>query len=132
MRLHHYGYVVSDIRKGMESFQRTLGAAWDGNVFEDPLQKVKVAFLSTDSRDAQLELVEPAGTDSPVYRFLTENGGGLHHACWEVEDLDASLADMRGRGCLIAKKPQPAVAFGGRRIAWLITPEKLLVELLES
>ena len=132
MRLHHYGYVVSDIRKGLESFQRTLGAAWDGKVFEDPLQKVKVAFLSTNPNDARLELVEPAGADSPVYRFLTEKGGGLHHTCWQVEELDSTLTEMRSRGCLIAKKPQPAVAFGGRRIAWLITPEKLLVELLES
>ncbi len=132
MRLHHYGYVVSDIRKGLESFQRTFGAAWDGNVFEDPLQKVKVAFLSTNPGDAQFELVEPVGEDSPVYRFLTERGGGLHHACWQVANLDEALAEMRGRGCLIAKKPQPAVAFAGRRIAWLLTPEKLLVELLES
>ena len=132
MRLHHYGYVVGDIRKGLESFQRTLGASWDGHVFEDPLQKVKVAFLSTNAGDAQFELVEPVGTDSPVYRFLTEKGGGLHHACWQVEVLEASLAEMRARGCLIAKKPQAAVAFGGRRIAWLLTPEKLLVELLEG
>jgi len=132
MRLHHYGYVVSDIPSGLASFERTLGATWDGYVFEDPLQKVKVAFLSTNPADAQLELVEPVGTGSPVYRFLTEKGGGLHHVCWQVDDLEASLAEMRGRGCLIAKKPQPAVAYGGRRIAWLITPEKLLVELLES
>jgi methylmalonyl-CoA/ethylmalonyl-CoA epimerase len=132
MRLDHYGYVVADIQQGIESFRVTLDAEWDGNVFEDPHQQVKVAFLATHGADARLELVEPMGTGSPVSRFLAERGGGLHHVCYSVEDLDAHLAEMRRRGAMIAKRPKPAVAFGGRRIAWVITREKLLVEYLES
>lgn len=132
MKLHHYGFVVADIQQGMEGFCASLGARWDGQIFEDPLQKVKVAFLTTDESDAQLELVEPMGPDSPVHRFLTERGGGLHHACWSVADLDAHLVEMRARGAMIARRPKPAVAFGGRRIAWVLTREKLLVEFLET
>ena len=74
----------------------------------------------------------PNGDDSPVLRFLNEKGGGLHHACYEVADLEQALSEFRSRGSLIVKRPKPAVAFQGRRIAWLLTPEKFLVELLKK
>ncbi len=132
LRLHHMGFVVANIETSMPGFVRSLEAQWDGQIFDDPLQKVRVAFLSTRPEDAQIELVEPAGDDSPVLRFLQEKGGGLHHACYEVANLEEQLAGFRLRGAVIAKRPKPAVAFGGRRIAWVVTAEKLLVELLEE
>jgi methylmalonyl-CoA/ethylmalonyl-CoA epimerase len=91
---------------------------------------VKVAFFSTPASEAQLELVEPAGTDAPVRAFL-EKGGGLHHLCYEVEDCEAALRAIREQRGMIVKRPNPAVAFGGRRIAWALTAEKLLLEFLE-
>ncbi|MFZ0793673.1 MAG: VOC family protein, partial [Candidatus Korobacteraceae bacterium] len=75
---------------------------------------------------------EPASDGSPVLRFLRDRGGGLHHVCYEVADLEEKLIEFRSRGALIVKRPKPAVAFGGRRIAWVITSEKLLIELLEE
>jgi len=132
LRLHHIGFVVSSIEQAMPGFVRSMMAEWSGRSFEDPLQKAKVAFLTTRAGDAQIELVEPLGDDSPVQRFLQQAGGGLHHLCYEVADLEQELADFRSRGAVIAKRPKPAVAFGGRRIAWVITGEKLLVELLEQ
>jgi methylmalonyl-CoA/ethylmalonyl-CoA epimerase len=132
LRLHHIGFVVASIDDAMLGFVRSMAAEWDGRSFEDPLQKAKVAFLTTRAGEAQIELVEPLGEDSPVRRFLREKGGGLHHVCYEVADLERELADFHARGAAIAKRPKPAVAFGGRRIAWVITAEKLLVELLEE
>jgi methylmalonyl-CoA/ethylmalonyl-CoA epimerase len=130
--LHHVGYVVPEVRAGMEAFVVSLGATWDGTVYQDPLQRVSVAFLTTRAGDAQIELVAPDGPDSPVRRFLEESGGGLHHFCYEVDDLEAQMAAMKSRGALIMRRPKPAVAFEGRRIAWMLTREKLLVELLEK
>lgn len=132
LRLHHMGFVVSSIEASMPGFVKSLSATWDGRIFEDPNQKVKVAFLQTRPEDAQVELVEPAGEDSPVSKFLRERGGGLHHACYEVADLEHALTDFHSRGAVIAKRPKPAVAFDGRRIAWVLTAEKFLVELLEE
>jgi methylmalonyl-CoA/ethylmalonyl-CoA epimerase len=132
LRLHHVGFVVANIKTAMPGFLRSLAAEWDGQVFHDPLQKVRVTFLATRAQDPAIELVEPAADDSPVSRFLQERGGGLHHVCYEVADLEQQLVELRSRGALIVKRPLPAVAFGGRRIAWVITSEKLLVELLEE
>jgi methylmalonyl-CoA/ethylmalonyl-CoA epimerase len=129
--LHHVGYVVADLEKSIPAFATSLAAEWDGNIFHDPLQKVRVAFLSTRPGDAQIELVQPAGPDAPVMRFLEQRSGGLHHICYEVDDLQSQLVEMKERRALIAKRPKPAVAFGGRSIAWVITAEKLLIEYLE-
>ncbi len=131
-RLHHVGFVVAEIRTAMPGFLHSMQAQWDERIFEDPLQKVKVAFMSTRQGDAMIELVEPAGESSPVLRFLNEKGGGLHHLCYEVPDLEKSLAESRERGLMIVSRPKPAVAFGGRRIAWVLTKEKMLVEFLET
>ncbi len=132
LALHHVGFVVPDIVAGMTGFVNSLAAEWDGQIYEDPYQKVKVAFLKTKPGEAQIELVEPAGEESPVLRFLREKGGGFHHVCYETQDLEQTLAGMKLRGSLIAKRPRPAVAFEGRRIAWVLTAEKFLVELLET
>ena len=133
LRFHHVGIVVASIQDSIESYKRSLGAEWDGKIFEDPNQKVRVTFLSTGPGQATIELVEPAGPDAPVQRFLNERGGGvLHHVCYEVPDVQEQLVTMRARGAMIAKKPKPAVAFDGRLIAWVITAERLLIEYVEA
>jgi len=130
--LHHIGFVVASIRPAMDRFLRSPGAAWDQQVFDDTYQKVRVAFLTTGGAEPQIELVEPVGEDSPVRRFLAQKGGGLHHFCYQTDDLEAELRLMRSQRAILVRKPAPAVAFGGRRIAWMLTQEKLLVEFLES
>ena len=132
LKLHHIGYVVHNIEKAAPEFVRSTGASWDGKIITDPLQGVRVSFLTLAPQDAQIELVEPDSPQAPVARFLKEKGPGLHHLCYEVTDLRKSIDDLRAAGNLLAKPPRPAVAFGGRRIAWLITSEQLLMELLES
>ncbi|HEY6445193.1 MAG TPA: VOC family protein [Acidobacteriaceae bacterium] len=131
IRFHHVGFVVASIEEGAASFGASLGATWDGNVVYDPLQKVRVTFLRTHAEDATIELVEPGDPDSPVSRFLSR-GGGLHHLCYEVPDLEAHLAFSKSVGAIIIRPPVPAVAFGGRRIAWALTKKRLLVEFLEA
>lgn len=132
LSLHHFGFVVPDVTRGAEAFRAVLGAEWDGVVHSDPLQKVKVTFLRTRPGDAAIELVEPDGPRSPVLGFLTQTGGGLHHLCYEVEDLNHQITVLQARGLLIIGRAKPAVAFAGRRIAWVLTEENLLLELLEK
>ena len=129
-RFHHVGFVVASIEEKISGFVRSLGARWNGTIFSDPLQQVRVTFLSVAADGMLVELVEPAGEKSPVHGFLAK-GGGLHHLCYEVDGLDGHLRHMRAERSTIVRKPQPAVAFGGRRIAWVYTAENLLVEFLE-
>jgi methylmalonyl-CoA/ethylmalonyl-CoA epimerase len=130
--LHHVGFVVSSIQECVASFALSLGADWDGIIFSDPIQKVRVTFFQPrNAAEATVELVEPVGSESPVWRFL-ERGGGMHHLCYQVTDLEEHLKFCKSVGTIIIRPPVPAVAFGGRRIAWGITKKKLLMEFLES
>lgn len=90
-----------------------------------------MAFIyPTRASDPSIELIEPAGPGSPVQKFL-EQGGGLHHLCYEINSLDDAVREATARGLAIIRRPQPAVAFGGRRIAWFHLRGGLLVEYLE-
>ena len=129
---HHLGFVVASIADVAKDFAESLGAEWDGVVIHEPLQSVRVTFLRPPApRNPVLELIEPAADPSPVSRFL-KRGGGLHHLCYEVDGLDHRLEAARSAGMLIARPPYPAVSFAGRRIAWVYTRQRLLVELLEK
>jgi methylmalonyl-CoA/ethylmalonyl-CoA epimerase len=129
---HHLGFVVPSIADAAKDFAESLDADWDAKVIHDPLQVVRVTFLRPRRpQNPVVELVEPAGDKSPVLGFL-KRGGGLHHLCYELEGLEKQLDIARTMGMLITKPPQPAVAFGGRRIAWVYTKQRLLLELLEK
>jgi len=129
--LHHIGYVVASIAESIDRWQLALSAIAVTEVFEDPIQRARVAFLDLPPDGlARVELVEGIGADSPIVRFL-EKGGGLHHLCFEVDDLDRHITGMQMQKAMLVRHPKPAVAFAGRRIAWMLTREKLLVEYLE-
>lgn len=131
-RLHHAGFVVAHIEDALPGFAQSIHAPWMSEIFHDPIQRVNVAFLG-QAPDAlpQVELIEPAGANSPVSKFLN-TGGGLHHLCYQVSELDAEIKQQKKLGATLVRRPQAAVAFGGRRIAWVYTPQKLLIEFLEE
>lgn len=128
--LHHIGYVVPSIAESLERWQATLSVVSVSAIFRDDIQRAQVLFLEFASGGPTLELVEPVGGDSPVAGFL-QKGGGLHHLCFEVDDLQEQIRRVKARRGMLLRRPQPAVAFGGRQIAWMITRDKLLVEYLQ-
>ncbi len=81
---------------------------------------------------SEIELIEPTTPDSSLSRFLEKRGEGLHHICLEVENIDATLAEMQEKGVPVLDK-QPRIAAGGRAI--FIHPKGtngVLLELLEK
>lgn len=129
--LHHIGIVVPSIADTAEGYAHSLGISWNREIIHDPIQQARITFLrSCAPHQPAIELVESAGDDSPLCRFAA-HGGGLHHVCYEIANLPAQLQQSRAAGCLIIRQPAPALAFGARSIAWVYTPQKLLVEFLE-
>jgi methylmalonyl-CoA/ethylmalonyl-CoA epimerase len=129
--LHHIGCVVDSIEDRIERYLLALGAASVSQIFEDPIQRSRVAFLDLSTPGSvHFELIQPASADSPVEGFL-QKGGGLHHLCYEVDDLHTQIDAMKSLKAVLIRSPKPAVAFGGRRIAWMRTPDALLIEYLE-
>jgi methylmalonyl-CoA/ethylmalonyl-CoA epimerase len=131
-RLHHVGYVVPSIAEAVTEYQAALSVDWDGEIVHDPLQIVRVTFLPSNGADAAtVELVEPAGPRSPVLKFA-QAGGGIHHVCYEVNDLKGQLESAQQAGCILVRVPLPAAAFGGRKIAWIKTASGQLIEFLQG
>lgn len=129
---HHLGIAVVDIDSALGFYQTALGFAQVSNTVCDPIQKVKVCFLSnSQSSNLKLELISPLESASPVNGYLSK-GIGAYHICYEVERIEDALKALRAKGCALVAPPVPAVAFNGRRIAWCFLPTRHLVELVEA
>ena len=132
VRFHHLGVAVPDLPKAVEWYRHCLGHQVLSGPFDNPIQRVSVCFVGDGERDSlPLELVAPLGPNSPVDNVLAKNLGA-YHACYEVDDIEKALAWFCQQGCLVVSKPVSAVAFDNRRIAWVFTPTRQLLELVES
>jgi methylmalonyl-CoA/ethylmalonyl-CoA epimerase len=127
-RLDHTGFAVAELEGAIELFRDTLGAQV-GPIFEDPIQRVRLCFAEYNG--GRVELVAPLGPGSPVDAIVA-NGGGAYHLCFQTNDLDAEFERLRGKGFVPASTPQPAVAFGGRRVVFLYNRVAQLIELVEQ
>jgi methylmalonyl-CoA/ethylmalonyl-CoA epimerase len=127
-KIDHVGIAVESIDAALAVYS-ALGLAETGRE-EVAGQKVVTAFLPVG--DSQIELLEPAAPDSPVARFLSKRGPGVHHVCFAVEDLEAALAELKEKGFrLVNSAPVPGAQ--GKKVAFL-HPESgkgVLIELAE-
>ncbi|MDS4068009.1 MAG: VOC family protein [Candidatus Competibacter sp.] len=129
--LHHIGFLVKDVSLAASDFVSRLGYVVDSEVIEDSVQTACVQFLRQPGANNWLELIMPNGPHSKLLGAL-QKGGGLHHLCYEVEDIARACEHMRSRSMLMIARPVPAVAFPGRRIAWFMDRSNFLLELLEA
>jgi len=131
LKFHHVGILVESIEQYFDDhFANELGIySLDGPVF-DTNQQAHTAMIRTGS-GAGIELVSPAIPESPIYAAL-QDGGGLHHICYEVQNIEDSLADMRAAGMLPVSAPSPAALFDGLRVAFMYSKHGGLVELVEA
>jgi methylmalonyl-CoA epimerase len=107
-RIHHVGIVVPDLEKAMSLWRDLLGLSLTKSAtIQD--QGVKAALLKIG--DSEIELLEPLNPDNGVGKFLSRRGGGLHHVCFEAEDVVQELEAARAKGIqLIDQKPRPGLA----------------------
>jgi len=107
-KIHHVGVVVRDLDEGLKFWRDTLGLHFTkGETIEE--QGVKAALLKVG--DSEIELLEPLNPDNGVGKFLARRGGGLHHVCFETDDIDRELESARAKNIqLIDQKPRRGLA----------------------
>ena len=137
LRLNHIGLVVEDIERAVRIL-RSLGLKKCTSPEMDPVQRVNATFVEiVPDQDVYIELLEPAAEDSPISAHL-KKGGGLHHLCFEVVDMDAACAGLGREGYRCVTGPTHCRGFdrsfglAGTRIAFFMAPIRLLVELVEK
>jgi len=132
-KLRHVGVAVPSLGPTTEMLSTLFGYRQISGPFDDPIQKVSVNFLTTSDEDVtEIELIAPLTEDSPIKSMLAKNGGGAYHLCFETTDIDKALEHAKENGCMIVSGAVPAVAFEGRRIAWIYTKSRQLFELVEA
>lgn len=127
-KINHIAIAVPDIEDALNFWRDGLGLQVD-HIEDVPSQKAKVAFLPCG--DSEVELVKPSVEDTGVAKFLTERGGGMHHLCFEVDDIDAMLLQLKTKGVRLID--EVAMQLPGRKMAF-IHPKStggVLVELYE-
>lgn len=128
---HHLGVAVRNLSTAIPVYRNLFGYELISGPFDDPIQDVSVGFLSRSAGDPVMELVAPLGPNSPI-RGRLKMGGGVYHVCYQVPSLQSAIMHLREQGSLLLTEPKPAVAFGMREIAWLLTETDMLVELLQE
>jgi methylmalonyl-CoA/ethylmalonyl-CoA epimerase len=99
-------------------------------VIHDVLQTALVQFLLLPGDRVYLELVSPDGPESRLTHAVRK-GGGLNHLCYIVDNLERTTDSLIETGMMLISPPQPAKAFAGRRICWLLGEDPLPIELVE-
>ena len=95
MGVHHVGVAVEDLDEAISSYERLFGGELAGRQTQDE-QGVEAASLVVG--DGHVELLAPLAPDTPLGRFLARRGPGMHHVAYEVDDISAELARLKGEG----------------------------------
>ncbi|MBV9376903.1 MAG: methylmalonyl-CoA epimerase [Alphaproteobacteria bacterium] len=116
-RLNHVAIVVPDIAAASATYRRTLGA---GVSEPCPLPAHGVTVVFVELPNTKIELLEPLGPTSPVARFLQRNpAGGMHHLCYEVDDIIAARDKLRAEGAKVLGDGEPRLGAHDKPVLFL-------------
>jgi len=116
-RLNHIAIAVRDLAAASAVYRDTLGAR-----VSDPLPQpehgVTVVFIELPN--AKVELLEPLGAGSPIAKFLEKNpDGGMHHICYEVDDILAARDRLKAQGARVLGDGEPKIGAHGKPVLFL-------------
>ncbi|MFP6774736.1 MAG: VOC family protein [Alphaproteobacteria bacterium] len=126
-RVEHIAIAVHNMAESMAMLKNTLGLELD---YEETIGTTKLAMFPVG--ETSLELLEAESPSSPVADWIAERGQSLFHLCFEVEDIDVALDELRAKGVKLLDET-PKAGHGGSRIAFLdpASTGDILIELAE-
>jgi len=116
-RLNHVAIVVPDVAAAAETYKNILGANVSG---PEELPEHGVTTIFVELPNTKIELLEPLGEGSPIQKFLERNpAGGMHHVCYEVEDIIAARDSLVADGARILGDGEPKIGAHGKPVLFL-------------
>ncbi|REC56172.1 methylmalonyl-CoA epimerase [Rhodosalinus sediminis] len=116
-RLNHVAIAVPDLEAAAAQYRGALGASV-GAPQAEPDHGVTVVFIELPN--TKIELLHPLGDDSPIAGFLEKNpAGGIHHVCYEVEDIRAAAARLSESGARVLGDGEPKIGAHGKPVLFL-------------
>jgi len=130
MKIHHVGIAVESLRTAVPLFERLLGRAPDS---EEVVEDQKVCITVFTLGESRMELLEATSPDSPIARFISKRGQGVHHVALAVANLSGVLAQLEAAGVRLIDR-EPRTGAGKERIAFLhpAGTAGVLIELVEE
>ena len=113
--IHHLGVAVEDLDEAVTTYERIFGARLEHRETV-PDQGVEAAFLKVG--DGRVELLASLGEETPVGKFLTKRGPGMHHVAYEVADVQAAIGELAEQGVELLDA-QPRWGLFGLEVAFL-------------
>lgn len=123
---HHIGIACRSLEREAAGYE-ALGYVREGDEFDDPGNGMRGVFLAGPG--PRIELVEN-GPDSHVINPWLRRGSAMYHVAFEVDDIARAVEEQTQARAKVVVAPRPARAFGGRRIAFVMLRNRLLVELI--
>ena len=126
-RLEHVAITVKNMDEARDIWMNVLGIDQE---YDEQIGQTKLAMLPVGQ--TYIELLSAEGPESPVNEWMDKNGESIWHLCFEVEDIDEALAELKGKGVkLLNEEPKPG--HGGSRIAFIdpVSTGNVLIELAE-
>ena len=116
-RLNHVAIAVTDLDRSTALYRDTLGARVSPPL-PQPEHGVTVVFVELPN--TKIELLEPLGDNSPIAKFLEKNSeGGMHHVCYEVDDIRAARDKLKASGARVLGDGQPKIGAHGKPVLFL-------------
>jgi len=116
-RLNHVAIAVPDLEAAAATYRNTLGAKVS-EPQDEPDHGVTVVFVELDN--TKIELLHPLGENSPIQAFLDKNSaGGMHHICYEVDDIIAARDKMKESGARVLGNGEPKIGAHGKPVIFL-------------
>ncbi|KFE36753.1 methylmalonyl-CoA epimerase [Thioclava atlantica] len=116
-RLNHVAIAVPDLEAAAAQYRDTLGAKV-GAPQDEPDHGVTVVFIELPN--TKVELLYPLGAESPIAGFLEKNpAGGIHHMCFEVDDILAARDKLKSEGARVLGSGQPKIGAHGKPVLFL-------------
>jgi methylmalonyl-CoA/ethylmalonyl-CoA epimerase len=116
-RLNHVAIAVRDIADAANLYRDTLGARVS-DVVPQPEHGVSTVFITLPN--TKIELLEPLGEGSPIAKFLERNpDGGIHHVCYEVDDILAARERLKATGARVLGNGEPKIGAHGKPVLFL-------------
>lgn len=116
-RLNHVAIAVPDIEKASALYRDTLGAKVSAPI-DEPDHGVTVVFVELPN--TKIELLHPLGDASPIQGYLDKNpSGGMHHVCYEVDDIHAARDQMKATGARVLGDGEPKIGAHGKPVLFL-------------
>ncbi|MDB4842031.1 MAG: methylmalonyl-CoA epimerase [Planktomarina sp.] len=131
-RLNHVAIAVPDLQAAAAQYESTLGAKV-GPPQDEPDHGVTVVFIELPN--TKIELLFPLGEGSPIQNFLDKNpSGGIHHICYEVDDILAARAQLQRQGARVLGSGEPKIGAHGKPVLFLHPKDftGCLIELEQS